>query len=318
MSATINQQVQNFGASASRLASSTYDTLVKSVGPASDTVSKGFSQATQLARERVGGEKDVTVLPEDYRQLEEKVDKIKLITEKFLQVTRTFTLPHNDYTPPVVDSATDIATNFAAGAATLFAQAQRVVGASPSVTPMNKTEQVPKSLGHALSKAALDGANVLPAQDPFATALKKFARTEERLGDAKLKLDAEVTSRFYQPYNNSLNQLIGNAVRARRNVNAVRLAYDAARAKLKAAKPELAEKARVEMEKAEDEFVGAVDDAMGKMKLVIESPEPLKNLADFAAAQLAYFKAAEALMAELSPEIDELQVTNEAMLRRGA
>ena len=90
-----------------------------------------------------------------------------MITEKFLQVTRTFTLPHNDYSPPVVDSATDIASNIAAGAASLFAQAQRVVGAQPTVTPLGKTEQVPKSLAHALAKAALDGANVLPSQDPF-------------------------------------------------------------------------------------------------------------------------------------------------------
>ena len=41
---------------------------------------------------------------------------------------------------------------------------------------------------------------------------------------------------------------------------------------------------------AEDEFVGAVDEAMGKMKLVVENMEPLKNIADLCAAQLAYFK----------------------------
>lgn len=90
------------------------------------------------------------------------------------------------------------------------------------------------------------------------------------------------------------------------------------------------------MEAAEDEFVAAVDDAMGKMKAVVENPEPLKNLADLVAAQLAYYKvsvyfqhcwlpglelmrvpfqeAYEAL-AEVSPELDELQVTNEALLR---
>jgi hypothetical protein len=96
------------------------------------------------------------------------------------------------------------------------------------------------------------------------------------------------------------------------------LNYDAARAKLKATRPEREEAARAEMEATEDEFVAAVDDAMGKMTLVVENPEPLKNLADLVAAQLAYFKEAHEALAELSPDIDELQVTNEALLRHPA
>lgn len=70
---------------------------------------------------------------------------------------------------------------------------------------------------------------------------------------------------------------------------------------------------RTEMEAAEDEFVAAVDDSMGKMKLVAESTEPLKNLADLCAAQLAYHRQCFEALSELSPEIDELQVTNEAL-----
>lgn len=49
---------------------------------------------------------------------------------------------------------------------------------------------------------------------------------------------------------------------------------------------------RAEMEKAEDEFVSVVDDAMGKMKTVVEGPETIKNLADMVKAQLKYFKDA--------------------------
>ena len=69
------------------------------------------------------------------------------------------------------------------------------------------------------------------------------------------------------------------------------------------------------MEATEDEFVAVVDDAMGKMTAVVESPEPLKNLADLVAAQLKYFREAHEALAELAPDMDELQVTNEALLR---
>jgi hypothetical protein len=41
---------------------------------------------------------------------------------------------------------------------------------------------------------------------------------------------------------------------------------------------------------AEDEFVAAVDDAMGKMKLVVENGDGIRCLADLVAIQLQYHK----------------------------
>ncbi len=93
----------------------------------------------------------------------------------------------------------------------------------------------------------------------------------------------------------------------------MRLTYDAFRAKVKNAKPEHADAARQDMEAAEDEFVAAVDDAMGKMKAVVESPNALKQLADLVAIQLEYYKSVTQILSELAPEIDELVVTNEAL-----
>ena len=63
--------------------------------------------------------------------------------------------------------------------------------------------------------------------------MKKFASTHERIGAARLRLDAEATAKFHQPFSTTLNPLILHAMKARRNVHAVRLNYDAARAKLK-------------------------------------------------------------------------------------
>jgi hypothetical protein len=41
---------------------------------------------------------------------------------------------------------------------------------------------------------------------------------------------------------------------------------------------------------AEDEFVAAVDEAMGKMKLVVENGDAIRCLADLVAIQLQYHK----------------------------
>ncbi|KAI8922957.1 hypothetical protein BC831DRAFT_514679 [Entophlyctis helioformis] len=116
-----------------------------------------------------------------------------------------------------------------------------------------------------------------------------------------------------QPLLHALNTKFSDAMKARRNVQSVRLTYDACRSRLKSAAPEKAEALRTEMEKSEDEFVLAVDDAMGKMKLVVETSQPLRALADLVAVQLQYHKAVYEALAEVSPEIDELVVTNEAL-----
>ncbi|KAJ3390258.1 hypothetical protein HDU92_000583 [Lobulomyces angularis] len=57
------------------------------------------------------------------------------------------------------------------------------------------------------------------------------------------------------------------------------------------------------MEQAEDAFVKAVDDS------IIKNRDFLSALVDLVAIQLSYFKSAHELLVELSPQIDELQVT---------
>lgn len=44
-------------------------------------------------------------------------------------------------------------------------------------------------------------------------------------------------------------------------------------------------------------------------------PEPLRNLAELVNAQLAFYKEAHEILAELAPEIDEMQVQQEALYR---
>ena len=50
---------------------------------------------------------------------------------------------------------------------------------------------------------------------------------------------------------------------------------------------------------------------------MLDTPEPLRNLADLVAAQLEFHKRAYEILNELAPVIDGLQVEQEAQYRKG-
>lgn len=135
-------------------------------------------------------------------------------------------------------------------------------------------------------------------------------------------------SRFNSAFTTTLNTNITFAQKARKSVENARLTLDAAKASAKnggfgfpaigaAGRKEhpdednLTEAQRAEIETAEDEFVGCTEEAVGVMKNVLDTPEPLRNLADLVQAQLEFHKKAFEIYSELAPLIDSLQVEQE-------
>lgn len=236
------------------------------------------------------------------------MDKVKLVYENFLKVSKNYTLHAYDYEPELNEKVFDFANTVTSNASTF---AERISG--QQLLPKAQSQEIPPSLSHAFAKAAYESANDVDPKEPLEAALKKFALAQERMGNARLRQDDDVKVKFYNPLVSSLTNKIGEALKARKNVQSVRLVYDACRGRLRSAQPQRAEGIRSELEKCEDEFVAAVDDAMGKMKRVVENNDLLRHLADLVAVQLQYHKAVFECLSELSPEIDELVVTNDAM-----
>jgi len=135
------------------------------------------------------------------------------------------------------------------------------------------------------------------------------------VGDARLAQDLLITSRFNSAVAATLNTNLQFAQRARRSVQTARLSLDSAKSVAKAARPEKKNDARVDVEKAEDEFVAAVEEAMQVFHAALDSPEPLRNLADLAKAQLQFHKEATNILSEVVPEIEQLQTIQETHFR---
>lgn len=209
----------------------------------------------------------------------------------------------------------------------LLAQAGSAAEAQQALTKAGP-KAAPKTFNHALGRAAISSAHLLDHNDPLATALEKYALASEQVGEARLQQDKIIAARFNQPFTTTLNTNLNVfAAKARKNVESSRLSLDAAKSKSKGgalfnlpgqkkeqtmhSEQQLTEEQRAEIEAAEDEFVGATEEAVGVMKNVLDTPEPLRNLADLVQAQLEFHKKAYEVYSELAPLIDSLQVEQE-------
>lgn len=190
-----------------------------------------------------------------------------------------------DYPPNIRESFNDLGRTInekvtLLSHATSPAEAQAALTAPPSAKPQ------PKTFSHAIARASLAGSQLIaqttPTEDPLATALEKYALALEKVGEARLAQDAQIQSRFLAGWNTTLNTNLTFATKARRNVENSRLNLDSIKAKKKAAAggdlENLSEEARVEIEQAEDEFVGQTEEAVSVMKNVCFFPAVLSLL----------------------------------------
>ncbi|KAF4125301.1 Bin/amphiphysin/Rvs domain for vesicular trafficking [Geosmithia morbida] len=289
------------------------------------------SRTFQYTKEQFGQTDDkVTQLPPDYIDLEKRVDALKRAHQKMLAVTSTYSNEAYDYPPNIKETFQDLGRTVSEkvnllSSATSPAEAQAALVAPPSAKPQ------PKTLSHAIARASLASSQMLhqnhtgTGEDPLATALEKYALASERVGEARLGQDAQIQSHFLAGWSTTLNTNLNFATRARKNVERARLNLDAVKARVKGTtfklghsqEPQLGEEhelspeAQEEIEKAEDEFVTQTEEAVGVMKNVLDTPDPLRNLSELVAAQIEYHKKAYEVLTELAPVVEGLQTEQE-------
>lgn len=320
----------------------TFSGIGNTVGSFGSQFTPFASRTFQSTKEMLGQTDDKTQLPPDYIDLEKRVDALKQVHQKMLAVTNQYSKEAYDYPANISETFNDLGRTVSEKVSLLSsasspAEAQAALTAPPSAKPQ------PKTFAHAIARASLASSQLLHQQhtgtgdDPLAAALEKFALAEERVGEARLAQDAQIQSRFLAGWNTTLNTNIMFATRARKGVEKSRLTLDAAKAKAKgntwkipvpavaaAQSPradsheeaEISPEAQEEIEKAEDEFVTQTEEAVGVMKNVLDTPEPLRNLAELIAAQMEYHKKAYEILSELAPTIEGLQVEQEASYRK--
>jgi len=258
---------------------------------------------------------DITELPQEYKDLETRVDALRQTHLNILKITRVYESETYDYPVQVQESLGELSSNVA-HTVTSFAAAN-LKGTSiptPAVAAPPKAQH--KTLPHALSRAALSGAASLGPDIRLGKALDLYGNALAKVGAARLDQDDAIVERFLQPWQVTLSSSIAVAMKARAAVRASRLELDAAKQTLKNAAPAKQEQARLEVENAEDDLVQKTEVAITLMKTVLDNPEPLKNINELIKTQLMFYAAAAESLSVVQGEIEELSLAAEGEYRK--
>ncbi|KAF8955888.1 BAR domain-containing family protein [Flammula alnicola] len=283
---------------------------------------KGFSSSVQATRERLGqvAPDEITELPQEYKDLEARVDALRAAHISMLKITKVYESETYDYPVQIQESLSEFSSsigyNITSFAATNLKGTNLPAPAAPAAPPPSQH----KTLPHALTRAAHSAAAIVsagPAEaDRLGKALGLYAGGFEKVATARLEQDAAIQDNFLHPWQTTLNASIAVAMKARQAVRVSRLELDAAKQSLKNANPAKQEHARLEVENAEDDLVQKTEVAITLMKTVLENPEPIKNLNELVKAQLLYFSVAAEALSTVQGEIEELSVAAEGEYRK--
>lgn len=261
-----------------------------------------LANSTQrMLQEKLGQVTDISQLPDEYVQLEHRVETIKLIYENFLKVTKIYENESYDY-PSNVKESVDEFSKLVGGKlhdlskVTNREQAQNVLLSSPQM-------KEPKTLNYALSKVALTSSEHVE-DESLANFLAKYSDSQTKIAQLRLQQDTMIQTKFNKAIKEKLEQDIETSTKARKLVEQKRLQYDVVRSnRLKNTKPEKQAALQVEESTHEEEFAKATDDAIIAMNKVVELADFSANLHELVAAQLAYHKSSAEILEELVNEV---------------
>ncbi|KAL9708921.1 BAR domain-containing protein [Leucoagaricus gongylophorus] len=290
---------------------------------ASSKFTKGFSQSVQATKERLGqvAPEDITELPQEYKDLEARVDALKYALSTLQKITRIYEHESYDYPTQIQETISGITSHVGYNLTSFAAQNLKNTNLPSPSPPTAPPPAQHKTLPHALTRAASAAhASIANAPDGSADKLGKglglFAQGWDKVALARVEQDRAIQDRFLQPWQITLNASVSVAMKARSAVKVSRLDLDAAKQALKNAGPTRQEHARLEVENAEDDLVQKTEVAIQLMKAVLDNPEPLKNINELVKAQLVYFSDAAEALSAVQGEIEELGVAAEGEYRK--
>ncbi|KAJ7498012.1 BAR domain-containing family protein [Mycena galericulata] len=278
------------------------------------SLNKGITTGVQATKERLGrvGQDEITELPQEYKDLENRVDALRQAHLTLLRITKVYESEAYDYPSHIQESLSELSTSLSHGI-TSFASTN-LKGTklpAPAPPPAPPTPQH-KTLPHALGRSATAAAAQLQASSPhgedgLATALTIYAHGMEKVAAARVDQDASIRINHLHPWQQTLSTTITVAMKARQAVRTSRLELDGAKQTLKNASTAKQEHARLEVENAEDDLVQKTEVAIALMEKVLKNVGSILGL--ILLSQLIYFAVAAETLSNTQAELEELSIS---------
>jgi hypothetical protein len=136
---------------------------------------------------------------------------------------------------------------------------------------LEKAPEHPRTLAHAVGQVAADGAKDIGTSGSLGTALDKYAAASDELGDARVEMDREIVEKFNKPIKSTLSVSMEEVQKARRKVEVTRFNLDSLKTNFKDIKSGNVTAARQEVETAEEEFIGAIEESTRLMSGLLDN-----------------------------------------------
>lgn len=151
------------------------------------------------------------------------------------RITKVHETESYDYPTQIAESMSEFGQTVSAGWSSFASQNLKNVKLpgplSPAATePSAAAPAPPKTLPHALSRAAKAGSAHIGLSDKLGKSLNTYGDAMEKVGDARVQQDHVIVDKFLTPWQATLSSSIMLAMKARANVRDARLELDAARA----------------------------------------------------------------------------------------
>ncbi|PVV02246.1 hypothetical protein BB560_003301 [Smittium megazygosporum] len=274
--------------------------------PFAEKVGTNFSQLRQIATEKMSNSAIITELPREYVETENRFEPVKHIHADLVRLARKYALDEGN-----VDF-NKLQNQFIEITSSIGEKITNLASQNPQQqNTQNQTQNAYKPLNvtiqHQLASACISNSEIVGAS------LYKFGSTYEKIGDFRVKMNHDILENCINLLQGEFTSNIELAQKSRKDVQGARLALDALKSSLKGASSSKQAATAIEIEKAEEVFIIAVQDSMKHMKFVLGSPIIIESLRNFAAAQLEYFKESQSLLETLVTELEEIKLTQDAL-----
>ncbi|EDO15786.1 hypothetical protein Kpol_478p22 [Vanderwaltozyma polyspora DSM 70294] len=235
----------------------------------------------RMVKEKLGQVDDISPLPQEYLDLELKIDTYKSVYEHFLKITSIYERESYDYPKEFSESVNEFTDSIG----------NKMYEFSNGVSTEGSSGKTPRTLNYAVSKVSMGASEQFQKlhdtdDKRIANLLTNVGNAEASIAEARLLQDHSIQAKFNFQLREEIAQSIERASKYRKEVYHKRLKYDIAREKY--SKHEKNGTVKVELEILEDEFNHATKDAIMVMQEIISNNRFEQNLKDFAAAKLAY------------------------------